>query len=158
MYYSASKNLVKREAFLPPSNRADVSLLRHSYTNDNFCKIHFSKLKIGDSKYCGIATFYKYHINEIYESISNNDKIEVQINGTPIDQEGNYIERPPVYKNSRGLPMHADMIYETPVVKGEPQTRHRIFANNLAKISNYFNDPLPESTLWPGGKLNWTKT
>jgi hypothetical protein len=157
MYYSASKNLVKREAFLPPSRRADVSLLRHFYTNDNFCKMNFAKLKIGDSKYCGIATFYKYHVNEILESISNNDKIEVRINATPLDRKGNYIQGHPVYKNSGGLPMHADMVYETPIVKGEPQTRHRIFANNLAKISNYFNDPFPDSTSWSGEKLNWTK-
>ena len=158
MYYSNTKKCVKREAFLPPPNKTDVSLLRHRYTNDNFCKFHFSKLKISDSQYCGIATFYNYHIAEIYKCLDDIDKIEVHIKGTPINEINQYIEHPPVYKKAKGLPMHADMVYEIPIVKGEPNTKHRKFANHLAKISKYFNDPTPETHFsWSGEKLNWTK-
>lgn len=142
---------------MPPPNKTDVSLLRHKYTNDNFCKIHFSKLKIGDSNYCGIATFNNYNIEEIYRTLDDIDKIEVRIIGTPINEINEYIQNPPVYKKAKGLPMHADMVYGIPIVKGEPNTRHRKFANHLAKISNYFNDPYPESVSWDGEKLGWTE-
>ncbi|HEY1018438.1 MAG TPA: hypothetical protein VGE25_05540 [Sediminibacterium sp.] len=157
MFYSNSNKTVKREAFLPPSNRQDVSLLRHGYSTDNFCKIHASSLVIKDNQYCGLATFCAFHPKEVFDSIIPAERIKVEIKGTPIDENGVYISTPPVYKKSRGLPMHADMLYETPLVKGAPQTKHRQFANKLAKVSNYFHDPKPNSQKWSGEKLKWAK-
>jgi len=157
MFYSNSDMTIKREAFLPPPNQKDVSLLRHSYTNDNFCKKRISKLKLGNNVYCGMATFHMFHINEIKNIIPINERIDVEVNGTPLDANDKYIDSPPVYTNMPGTPMHADLVYEFPIVKGQPQTKHRKYASLLAKISNYFNDPTPESSVWLGEKLKWVK-
>ncbi len=155
IFYSNSKGAVRREAFLPAPERADVSLLRHKYTNDNFCKNHSISLKIGDNEYCGMATFQVLHVATIVKETSQTEKIDVEIKGTPIDEYQNYIYTPPVFIDAPGLPMHADMIYETPMIKGVPQTKHRQFASKLAKISNYFEDPYPKNSGWRGPALTW---
>lgn len=157
IFYSNSDNAVRREAFLPPPNKNDVSLLRRRYTNDDFCKNHASKLVIGTNTYCGLATFHPYHLDTIYKDLQESDKILVIVKATPIDKEGNYIIKGPVLRNSSGLPMHADMLYDTPIIKGEPQTKHRKFASQLAKICTYFKDPMPESNGWTGVRLEWVK-
>lgn len=157
MYFSNSDNAIKREAFLPPANSSDVSLLRRSYTNDNFCKKRLSKLKLGDNIYCGIATFFKFHVEEIKNTIVLADRVEVNVMGTLLDENDSYITNPPVFKKTPGTPMHADLVYETPIVKGQPNTKHRKFASNLAKKANYFSDPNPKSSKWEGEKLKWIK-
>jgi hypothetical protein len=131
-----------------------VSLLRYRYTNENFCKNHFAKLKLGESKYCGVATFHKFQTGNIYLEIEDSIRILVEVKGTPIDSNNNYVEKPPVYTNSLGLPMHSDMLYETPFIKGEPNTKHRIFADKLAKIVNYFPDNDIESSVWEGERFS----
>jgi hypothetical protein len=155
MYYSNSNQAIKREAFLPPSNSCDVSLLRRLYTNDDFCKERFAKLKLGDSIYCGIATFFMFHVEEIKNTIVVAERVEVTVKGTPLDDKGNYITTPPVYKKNPGTPMHADLVYESPILKGQPNTKHRKFASKLAKKANYFSDPYPMSSRWQGEKLKW---
>jgi hypothetical protein len=156
MFYSSGKG-VKREAFLPAPEKTDVSLLRHRYTDDHFCKNHSVSLKVGDNNYCGMATFHCCHISEIIQETSDSDKTHVVLNGTPIDENNNYINIPPVFVDSPGLPMHADLIYDTPTQRGVPNTKHRQFASKLAKLSNYFDDPSPATINWSGLQLTWVK-
>lgn len=151
MFYSGNK--LKEGAFLPPRDKTDVSVLRKDYTNDDFCKQHAKGLKIGDSTYCGMATILAKHINDVV--IDTGNLINVIIKGTPIDSNSQYVDTPPVFVNSKGLPMHADIIYEEPLIKGEPNTKHRKVAKKLASIANYFSDNNPESDNWSGIPLRW---
>jgi hypothetical protein len=154
-FYSNKKSKLKPEAYLPASNKNDVSLLRHFYTNDDFCKKHSSSLRIGEHEYCGMSTFLKYHVQETINNIPISERISVEVVGSPMDDNQRYINNPPVFTNDPGLPMHADLIYEIPVFKGVPSTLHRKFASELVKQSNYFNDPNVNSPTWLGEKLAW---
>jgi hypothetical protein len=153
MFYSISKNSIKPEAFLPPPNKRDVSLLRHSYTNDNFCKNHSKNLIIGSNEYCGLATFCHYHIEIINNQPANITRTEIL--GTPIDGNGNYIYRSPIFYDTIGLPMHADLLYEQPMIKGAVNTNYRKYASQIVKIANYFKDPFPQMENWKGDKITW---
>src|SRR5579885_2325230 len=57
--FVSSKTGLKREAFLPPPNRSDVSTLRLFYTSPVFCKAHTKNLRIGANKYMGLETIMK---------------------------------------------------------------------------------------------------
>ena len=156
-FYSNSKATLKPEAYLPASNKNDVSLLRHLYTTDDFCKKHSKSLKIGENVYCGMSTFLNNHVQEIINRTPSNERIIVTVEGSPMDIDKRYIKTPPVFTNDTGLPMHADLIYEKPVIKGVPSTFHRKFASELAKQSNYFKDPNVESPTWLGERLTWKR-
>ena len=100
-----------------------------------------------------MATFISNHINEI--NSLQDIKTFVEVKGSPIDENGKYINAPPVFTNTSGLPMHADILYDAPTIKGEPNTAHRIYANKLAKKVKYFHDPTPLQESWSGEKLNY---
>jgi hypothetical protein len=145
--------VLKREAFLPPPDKRDVSLLRRSYTDDNFCKNHSASLAIKNNDYCGLATFCAYHVIEINKL--SEPEMRVEIKATPLDKNKNQIKHPPVFVNDPGLPMHADLLYQTPLVKGEIYTAYRAYASKLAKVANYLNDPSPKTLDWTGEELSW---
>lgn len=151
-----SKNKLQTNAFLPPPGEKDVSLLRHEYANSDYCKNHCKKLKVGDNKYRGMATFLSKHIKEINDRV---DSINAETKATPLDKDNNYITNTRVYISTPGLPAHASIIYENiyerPVVKGEPQTAHREFANQIKGIANYFEDTDVENSKWTGQPLCW---
>ena len=153
IFYSQKEKKLKREAFLPPPDKTDVSLLRRVYTSDDFCKQHAKKIKIGDSyQYCGLATFYFFQIDEI----NPNPAIAINpyVAGTPIDENGNYIKTPPVFVTTPGLPMHADLVYPLPTIKGSVNTENRQFAQNILKKALYHNDPFPDvNDKWLGNPL-----
>lgn len=156
MFYSNSKNEVKREAFLPPPERRDVSILRREFAlNDSSCKAHCKAVKFPNNFYCGMATFLNSHISEI-NSLPD-IKTFVEVKGTPINEQGEYITTLPIFTNTPGLPMHADILYDIPTIKGEPNTEHRIYANKLAKKVKYLHDPTPTENNWRGEKLNYNK-
>jgi len=150
-----SKSKFKREAFLPPFNRNDVSLLRRKYTNDSFCKDHCASLRISGNKYLGMATFIACHVDEINKS--SDISVKPKLVATPLNEEKEIIAITPVYKTTRGLPMHADLLYPSPLIKGQPNTQYRKFANEMIKIANYFPDPKPDEKGWEGSPLNWEK-
>lgn len=156
LFYSNSEDALKREAFLPPSNKNDVSLLRHSYTNDDFCKKHSKSLKIGTNEYCGLATFLHLHIFDLNKL--KEIEITTEIKATPIDGENNYRTDSPIYIDDLGLPMHADLIYALPIIKGEPQTKHRKYAQKLAKIAYFIKDKNPSIEKWVSEKICWKES
>lgn len=153
LFYSNSDDALKREAFLPPSNKKDVSLLRHCYTNDDFCKKHSKSLKIGSNEYCGLATFLHLHIFDLNKL----EEIEITtiIKASPIDNDNNYRTDSPIYIDDLGLPMHADLLYEYPILKGEPQTKHRKYAQKLAKLAYFIKDKNPSTVKWENEKICW---
>jgi hypothetical protein len=141
MFYSESKKKLKPEAFLPPSEKCEVSLLRRNYCSDDFCKNHSASLIINGSVYFGLATFNAANIKNInltptFENIA-------KIIASPLDENKNQRTTPPVFKNDQGLPMHADLLFSNPLRKGEVQTLYRRYANEIIKVANYFEDPLP---------------
>jgi hypothetical protein len=154
IFYSSSKSILKREAFLPPPIRNDVSLLRLEYTNDNFCKNHAASLVINGSSYCGLASFKEKHVREL--ALNGSFDFTVEVKATPIDIAGAIVaDDAEVNESSPGLPMHADMIYSIAIEKGEVQTKLRRFAEALLKIANYFPDPNPKNIDWSGDRLGW---
>jgi hypothetical protein len=153
LFYSPNKKVLKREAFLPPPDKREVSLLRRLYTNDNFCKNHSASLSIANNEYCGLATFRACHINQINEETDPEARTEIK--ATPLNKDNKPISRPPVFVNDPGLPMHADLLYQVPFVKGEVYTSYRAYASKLVKLANYFNDPSPGTQNWKGEKLSW---
>ncbi len=155
MFYSISKQKLKGEAFLPPPNKNDVSLLRRHYTNDDFCKRHSANLNIANNSYCGLATFHSFHVDEINGTEASSFKVELK--ATPLNEKGEYIDNAPVLIDSAGLPMHADLLYPSPLTKGQPATAHRKFAEQLAKIANFYLDSNPTvAGPWVEGELIWT--
>lgn len=152
MFCSSSTNKLKREAFLPPPDKCDVSVLRYIYTNDSFCKEHAKALSIPNNVYKGLATFKAIHVIEASNKINNG--LTAQVKGTPIDSKGNYIEKKPVFETDLGLPMHADLLYSEVLIRREPNTKHREIANALLKTAKYFPDPNVHSHIWEGKSLN----
>jgi hypothetical protein len=151
LYYSNTKNSLKREAFLPPANEVEVSLLRLYYTNANFCKNHSAKLNINNQQYCGLSTLNLTQIETLNNDVTLNTN--VQLKGTPLDENNNYRIQPPIFTIDSGLPMHAGLIYNTPLSPGTVQTNYRQFASKLAKMATYFGDPSPKVKNWKGDKL-----
>ena len=144
LFYSNSKSQVKREAFLPPPGKNDVSLLRKKYTTDDFCKKHGNSLQIRENTYCGLVVFVASCValtNQVQE-------LQAALKATPIDENNRHIRGRTVFANENGLPMHADLMYEQNIEKGEVQTKFRSYANELLKFSRYFHDSHPESDFW----------
>lgn len=155
MFYSNSKARLKREAFLPPPTKQDVSLLRREFSpHDTFCKNHCKSIKVGNSSYCGMATFLARHVDETNR---DNDNVSLAVKATPIDEHGQYVEEGlEVFSESPGLPMHADLLYSVPApIQGQPSTIHRMMADRLLKIACFFLDESPDSDNWEGPQLAW---
>lgn len=155
MFYSESKGTMKREVFLPPPDRRDVSLLRRDFTkDDSFCKNHCKSIKIGGSEYVGIAVFLARHVQQINDS--EQTTISIELIATPLNPNKEMIpEQEEIFMNTSGLPMHADMIYERPLKKGIPATEHQIVASMLLKKATFYIDKFIESSTWNGSDLVW---
>lgn len=136
------KNKLSENAFLPPprEGRKDVSVLRHKYTNDDFCKSHAYSLNIGDHKYCGLGVVLVKSINEVNSvdqfQLDNGEIVSVKVIATPI-----------IEKN---LPMHADIVYSHHLQDDEPKTIIRKMARNIVKKAKYIEDPDPDNQKWKG--------
>ena len=159
MFYSNSKGKLKREAFIPPPQKQDVSILRRLYApDDSFCKNHCKSIAIGDSTYCGMATFLSQHVDEV--NIGVPYEIAVSVKATPIDENENYVgDGLEVFLDSLGLPMHADLLYNVPTPpQGQPATLHRVLANKLVKLAVFYLDESPQSDYWDGEELTWKPT
>ena len=152
MFFSINDKELKREAFLPPANRADVSLLRRKYTTDEFCKKHAKSINMKGYIYCGLATFLFSEVAKI--NALPHVKVRPKVVGSPIDENGQYITQPPVFENAVGIPMHADIIYPEPVQKGKVMTEYRQFAQEMLKGRvTFLEDPNPAEEVWSGDPL-----
>ncbi len=156
LFYSQSKKKLKEGAFLPPPGKNDVSVLRHDFTNDNFCKNHCLGIAIKDNTYCGLASFLAKHITELTKE--HNIEGQVYLKITPLEDDlRTIVEKRPILKTFKGVPMHADLYYTVVFQAGKPNTTYRRFAKDLAiKISNYFEYPYPAHKSWQGNKLGWS--
>jgi hypothetical protein len=149
LFFSQSKNKLKEGAFLPAPNGTDVSVLRHLYTTDLFCKTHAKSVIVGNHTYCGLATL----IHKNVQDLNRSQIAQAIVNSTPLDKN-HKLRTGHVYGVDEGLPMHADIVYDRQVLAGQPNTDLRKYANQLALRARYFNDPYPASPEWKGGKLN----
>lgn len=152
LFYSESKNALKREAFLPPPNKRDVSLLRRRYTTDDFCKDHSAGLRISQQRYCGLSTFRMQIISDLNNIPGQN--VQVEVVATPINEHGDVILNPPVFVKDGGLPMHADILYPSIIERGAIQTEFREYANKLLRLASFYSDPSPNTPGWQGSALS----
>lgn len=156
LLWSQNKKRFKKEAFMPPPNSNDVSVLRLSYTDDNFCKRHASSLQIPNNVYVGLAVVLPKYIRNVNKSIPNNE-VEVNVVSTPIDEENKVVPLDVVvYTNDKGLPMHADILYSEANKKeeiGNPREKIGQISMAISKSAKGENDPDPDSDTWKGTPL-----
>lgn len=156
-HYSRSKKKVKPEAFTPPPHRNDVSTLRLSYTNPDFCKKQGKSIIFGENKYLGLTIFVASIITAISEKLENPDQIHVSLVASPLDTHGQIVNNQDVFTTDEGLPMHADIIYGYTPEKGVPLPIYvKKFAKELSNNSIVFVDPLPDEENWLGDELVYT--
>jgi hypothetical protein len=156
LHISLSKKTLKREAFLPPPGRKDVSVLRLDYTCADACKNHSLKINMGGQTYQGLALVQVKNIlstNSQTYKITGGGSIKVSVVGTPLNETLQLIEEDPVYTDTPGVPMHGDIFYSHQNEDGEPQTILRLMANAILPHSKYFKDPVPKEEGWAGEKL-----
>lgn len=135
------KKKLTDNAFLPPkaNGRNDVSVLRHDYTNTDFCKQHIkNNVKIGSNEYCGLAFLLAKNIHEVNNAnnliLENGERVTVSIKATPLEN----------------LAMHSDILYSHGVVVDEPNTLLRKLAKSIKDKALYINDPSPNDATWSG--------
>jgi len=154
-FYSKSADRVKPEAFLPPPGQADVSVLRLAYTQEDFCKAHCRHLRIGDSVYVGMAAL---RVEAVEAAARQPAADPVKVIASPLDEANKPLaDDASLTTTDPGLPMHADLLYSMPTVRGIPvspalKVAARYLANPARSI--YYADPQPETEGWQGGPLS----
>lgn len=156
LFCHSTKKKLKENAFLPPPNSNEVSLLRLMYTDLNKCKSHAKhiegtmKEKVNDIQYQGLASITSKDVNEANLELN----MSCQIVYAPMDEDGNYIATcKDVYSDEGGLPMHANLLYPYEMKKGEVATEARKYARRLLKVARFEYDNNPESTTWDMGNF-----
>jgi hypothetical protein len=152
--YSESKNKIKSNLFLPPPESNEISLLRHNFTNDNFCKSYAKNIKIKDNIYCGLATLLCKH-SEITNNNFKDIKIHSKIEATPYDEKNERYFGNHISMKMNGKPMHADLLYNEIVPRGQPATRHRLYAHKISQYLNFYKDNNPGNENWTEEKIKW---
>jgi len=147
MMFSEHKQKLKREAILPAPKRKDVSLLRLKYTTLDFCISHGKRLCNENATFKCLASIFLKDVNDM----SNESETEccpwfgvkADIAYAPMHQ-GKYIFDKDVFVNDEKveLPMHADLLYNTPN-DGDVSTRMRKFATQLVKKMNIVYEEIP---------------
>jgi hypothetical protein len=146
LFYSKSDKKIKKEAFLPPPQRVDVSTLRLSYTTRDFCKNHALSITIRNNTYIGLAL--------IKVAFIRNNKDIVDVISTYYDEFGKLVQREEIYSNDKGLPMHADILYNfTPTIEEPIPQKIRVLANEIAKNATFYEDPYPSEKNWNGSEF-----
>lgn len=154
LFCHSTKKKLKENAFLPPPNSDEVSLLRLIYTDLNRCKLHAKhiedtlKEKVSDIQYQGLASITSKDVNEANLELD----MSCLIVYAPMDKDGNYIpDYKDVYSDESGLPMHANLIYPYKMEKGKVATEARKYARRLLKLAKFEYDNNPESMTWDMG-------
>lgn len=154
LFFSERKKKLRREAFLPPAGRRDVSLLRLRYTDLTRCKHHAKSLRIKENSYSGLASIMKADVADAYndESVIGRETFSVDVVYSPMSEDGNYMSTEvDVYSDDKGLPMHADLMYASEAAPNEIQTQMRKFANVLKGKARFQEDEDPDNPEWTGG-------
>jgi len=151
LFYSVRRGKLHLTVVLPPPGKKDVSVLRHDYTDDNFCKSHAKSLDIKQQEYCGLGLFKNSHVIQFS---NQTEGVNVEVVATPLDKHKTLREDRPILRTDRGLPMHADLLYDLPPPKAnEPNSPYILFAGKLLKKLQYVSDPDPVNELWVGKEL-----
>ena len=128
--------------------------LRLRYTNLDFCKRHAKSIDIPDTKYWGLGAILSKHVDQLNmkrEEIG----IAAKLVATPLNKSFNIINNINVYTDTPGLPVHADLVYDEPMVKGEPATSHRQYARELLKVAKFKEDMMPDTDKWQEEEFNF---
>lgn len=156
LFCHSTKRKLKENAFLPPPNSNEVSLLRLMYTDLTRCKLHAKhieetlKEKVSDIQYQGLASITSKDVNEANEDLN----MTCQIVYAPMDENGNYISNDKdIYADESGLPMHANLLYPYKMERGEVKTEARKYARRLLKLAKFEYDDNPEGMTWDMEKL-----
>lgn len=151
-FYSQSKQRLKPEAFLPPPNKRDVSVLRLSYTNPHFCKQHCQGLRVGtDGHYVGMAALTADAVAQANALPQVAGAVTVE--ATPLDVTLQPMLADVPTTADSGLPMHADILYREPVQRGVPNPAAQQAARFLLGKTCYYADPQPAVSGWEGADL-----
>ena len=110
--------------------------------------------------YIGMCTLKAHQITNAISEIEKGssetiDTIPIKVLATPldIDHKTKIAEDSEVFMDTPGLPMHADLIYDQPLIKGETATGHRAVARYLARSAVMYKDPDVASPEWTGDSL-----
>lgn len=157
-YFNSKKKSLAAEAFLPKAKSEDiedrkrVSVLRRDYSTDSECKN--SALMIRKKKYIGFVAFIGTNL-----SIVNSFGLGVTaaLEYTPMDNKGNYSTRKKHFTGQSGVPMHAEVVYSSPLIAHIPNPAHRAYADHLASIlqNSIHEDPNPDIKDWYGPALKY---
>lgn len=151
-FYSESKRRLKPEAFLPGPSKRDVSVLRLAYTDAHSCKQHCMGLRMGtDGHYVGMAAL----VANTIEQASALPQVSgvVTVEATPLDADLQPIVAEVISTEDAGLPMHADILYREPMLKGVPNPAAQQAARYLLSRASYYADPQPTTEGWTGSAL-----
>ncbi len=130
MNLSKDLSRLKSNAFKPPADSEDLSVMRLDYTTPDFCKSFSKKIEnpSSDRSYFGLALLYDYQIKETGANI--------------------------VYTPIKDNPFHSDIKIGFRVKRGEPlpaEITQRV--DKLTKQARLFADPNPNSKEWTGKSI-----
>ncbi len=148
------KNVLKDKVnfanFLQPYN-GGVSLQRESYCNEKEAKCRVKE--ISTKVFVGFYIFKKDFFNKIKQDYCAKDRngFEAEIFATPLDLDQNYLSLPinkKIFKELKGNPSHADLVYINLVPKKEetPKTAIRSFVRKFFRESSLIIDKNPEES------------
>ena len=162
LYYSRKHGRVTSTAYLPPPGSNEVSLLRSRYATADQCKQHAKSIRKGNYTYIGLALTAAQDIRSARKHFDtmpvypDGKAVELLIRASPLDENLNPRTSRPVRSTDRGLPFHADLIYNFIPVVGKTAP------NALKKIAKYlaknpptvlYVDAEPEVDEWRGDEL-----
>lgn len=151
--FHVKKDKLRREAFLPPKFRTDVSVQRLRYSDEDICRqigMSQQRYEIPTKEWKGMAGF---KADTVLAKAKNNEPI--QLVSSPIDSAGEYrkIEEI-IFSDDPGLPAHADILYDYHPVEGEALPVFvKEYAQYICEKSRYFADPNPSSAKWEGNPV-----
>lgn len=152
-HYSESKDCLKPEVFMPtPVERDEVSILRFSYCDLDFCK-SFAITK-SNKKFIGLTYLKCSEVREIrFDSFYGGNPI-----ATPLDDNLNKRVDSPIYADDKGVPSHGDIKYNFDISDAHKPIKQELSRHifkplvNLC-ISRFYKDNNLDSNDWCGEKI-----
>ncbi|MEX2593719.1 MAG: hypothetical protein WD426_13175 [Anditalea sp.] len=128
-------NKLKSNAFKSPAGKDEVSVIRYSFNDSNFCKSFSRKIQdeLNNKIYCGLAVLNAFEIRNLNANIIYSP-----------------IKSPIEFYN----PYHGDIKIGYAPIKGEPlpaEFQHKV--QKLANSARVYIDPDPFSKEWQGEEI-----
>jgi hypothetical protein len=127
--YHLNRENLKWQAFLPPSERRDVSVVRHDYLGTENCRRHAKAMQSERKRYRGFASLKVHAVRTAGPDV--------------IDSREEFLG-------------HADIMHKHPAPPaGEPSTSQlfdelRETCKRLAQTAKFCADPDPDAETWSG--------